>query len=436
MSTVTGATTLLVNAYHNDQGGEDAGKAYLITGRTLVSTRGRMSLADADIAFVGERAGDLAGRCVAGAGDVDGDGLDDILISAINHSDRAERAGKTALFLGRNLTERTGSRSLAEADYTFLGEGERDRSGHLVASMGDIDGDGHADIGIWSQRARGEAGTVYVFRGGALPEAPATLHLGEDEDYRFLGEQPTDRAGFFDPGPHRLDVDGDGREDILLGAMNAGDNDAGSTALFLARNLPPGKAKLRIALDADYYLVGTRAGEKSGRFVASAGDVDGDGRDDLLIGAPGHSRWTGRTALILAASLPPPPATIRLDDADYLFMGEAKEDSSGRSLSPGDVDGDGLGDVLIGAYRNGRGGHGTGTSYLFLGANLPPPPAVLQLGTDQDFLLRGEHPNDRSGRYLTTADIDADGRDDLLISGFQSDESGKDAGKAYVVFSR
>jgi len=129
-----------------------------------------VDLADADHTITGENADDDAGHSVSSAGDVDGDGLDDLLVGAPYNDDGGNAAGKAYLFLGKSLSG-TSSLSLADADYTFTGENEGDIAAYSVASAGDVDGDGKADllVGVAGNDDGGDgAGKAYLILGGAL----------------------------------------------------------------------------------------------------------------------------------------------------------------------------------------------------------------------------------------------------------------------------
>ena len=125
--------------------------------------------------------------------------------------------------------------------------------------------------------------------------------------------------------------------------------------------------------EARFQFVGETNGDYAGYSVSNAGDVDGDGLGDILIGAFGDddgANAAGKSYLILGASLGN-SSTIDLSTADYAFVGENWADYSGYFLSSaGDVDGDGLDDILIGAHYNDDGGSDIGKSYLILGSSL------------------------------------------------------------------
>ena len=121
--------------------------------------------------------------------------------------------------------------------------------------------------------------------------------------------------------------------------------------------------------------MGEAEGDESGSSVASAGDVDGDGLDDLLMGAWGNNEGgadAGKTYLMMgstvAAGITTGSASWDVGQADASFVGQYGDDYSGSSVaSAGDVDGDGLDDLVIGASQNDEGGSNSGKTYLVLG---------------------------------------------------------------------
>ena len=429
-----GLDDLLVGAYQNDDGGNEAGKAYLILGASL-GTTGEIDLEDADYSFVGESSEDNAGWSVSSAGDVDGDGLDDLLVGARYNGDGASYAGKAYLILGASLGT-TAEIDLEDADYSFVGEKSNDNAGVSVSSAGDVDGDGLDDllVGAYDNGDGGSgAGKVYIILGASLgTTAKIDLSLA---DYSFVGENGSDAAGWSVSSAGN--VDGDGRDDILVGAPYNGDggSSAGKTYLILGASL--GSSSEIDLSDADYSFVGENAYDYAGRAVSSAGDVDGDGLDDLLVGAPfnGDSgTYAGKAYLILGASLGA-TAEIDLADADYSFVAESANDLAGFSVSnAGDVDGDDLDDLLVGAYGSNDGGTAAGKAYLILGASLGTTSEIdLE---DADYSFVGEDSPDYAGWSVSSAgDVDGDGLDDILVGAYQNDDGGNEAGKAYLILS-
>ena len=149
-----------MGAYSNDDGGTDAGKAYLLLGSTLAaSTSSTIDLSNADFAFIGENSDDRAGYSVSSAGDVDGDGLDDLFVGAHRNDDGGSDAGKAYLLLGSSLAASTSSTiDLSNADFAFIGEDSSDLAGYGVSPAGDVNGDGLDDLLVGAAQ-NGDGGT-------------------------------------------------------------------------------------------------------------------------------------------------------------------------------------------------------------------------------------------------------------------------------------
>ncbi len=420
-----GLDDVLVGAYDVDTTGESAGAAYLILGKSLVSG-GALSLSSADYILQGEEAGDWAGF-VAESGDVDGDGLDDLLISAYGAADKGPLTGAVYVVLARSL----GSESvidLEDADYKIIGESNDDYSGYALGS-GDVDGDGFDDIliGASGHDAGGvNAGAAYVVLASSLG-SESVVELS-DADHKLIGESPDSWAGYSLASAG--DVDGDGRDDIVLGAD---DDDGGwqaHAAYLIYASTLDGVPTLELAA-ADHKFRG-ETGYDYASQVSSAGDVDGDGRDDLIIGAAGQDSGgslSGAAYVILASSLGASSA-FDLSDADYILIGERPGDYAGAVVSDaGDVDGDGLGDVMVGALHYEGQFSEQGAAYVVLGSQLGTNPEVYL--SDAAHQLLGSGPDDYAGVSVAGAgDVDGDGLDDVILGGYRGPNW---TGVAYLV---
>tara|TARA_B100000686_G_scaffold334031_1_gene400652 strand:- start:538 stop:2028 length:1491 start_codon:yes stop_codon:yes gene_type:complete len=422
-----GLDDVLIGAYDNDENGPGAGAAYLILGQSL-NGPATQSIARADYKFLGEAPGDYAGIMVASAGDIDNDGLDDLLIGAYGTEDKGAITGRAYIVLARSLgQERT--IDLTHADFTFVGEAAEDYAGYAVAKGGDIDGDGRADVLIAASGhgAGGEnAGATYVFLGKNLVEG-TTVEMA-DADYKLYGEHDLAWSGHNISGDG--DVDGDGLDDIFIGATgDDGGTDAYASYLFLGRNLGPGRV---IGLSqADYKLIGEDPYDYASQ-VSIAGDLDGDGRDDLVVGAGGRDAGgdsAGAAYVVLARSLGD-TRLFDLAEADYVFLGEGSDDYAGGTVGPaGDVDGDGLDDFMIGAlYYNGDYPN-QGAAYLILGKSLGGDREIDLAQADLRFAAS------RRDQYLghsvfTAGDVDGDGLDDMLVGSWAGPNW---TGAAYLV---
>ncbi len=428
-----GYDDVLIGAHRGDTAaGADAGITYLIYGRPGFD-RMRLLEREADVLFTGVAAGDESGWSVAGAGDVNGDGYDDILIGARNADPgRQTNAGETYLILGRPDLPRAFPLTLADARFTGTTAGNN--SGWVVVGAGDLDGDGYADIAIGAPFA-GRGGTAYLFWGG--PGLTGS-HVLSDAPVRFNGIIAGGQAGASIAGVG--DVDGDGRDDLLIGAYRAAPNgliDAGESYLFSGVAISDGSHLLSAATAI---FQGVMENDRSGSSLAAAGDVNGDGYGDILIGAVsatvGTSLQVGSAYLIHGGlSL---TGTLSLADADATFTSiDSIGGSAGCAVAGlGDIDGDGYDDLLIGDNKADPGGlSNAGEAYLFHGsARLT---GTLSLA-DADARFTGGSPNDLAATALAGAgDFNGDGLNDLLIGAHNADPVGRtNAGETYLLLGR
>ena len=434
-----GFDDVLIGAYW---GKSSAGSSYLVYGGVALPTS--LSLSSADVTFDGAAIGDLSGLSVAGAGDVNGDGFDDILIGAhLADPGGITDAGAGYLVYGgealpANLT-------LGSADVTLNGAAVDDGSGLSVAGAGDVNADGYDDILIGALLAdpggNNEAGASYLVYGSS--RLPASLSLNS-ADVTLKGIVADDRSGISVAGAG--DVNADGYDDILVGAHLAdpgGNNQSGASYLVYGGGALPASLSLG---SADVILNGVAEFDRSGFSVAGAGDTNGDGFDDILIGAqtaePGGNPGAGESYLIMGRARGVDTLPNQLSGsysvamADARFMGNAAGDQSGRTVAnAGDVNNDGFDDILIGApYADPGGITDAGESYLVYGrSGLDSSQA---LGMEADVTFTGIAESDYSGNTVTgVGDVNADGFDDMLIGAFGANPGGTpNAGESYLIF--
>jgi len=433
-----GYDDILIGAPLNDDSANNAGQAYLVLGNASGWSMD-FNLTDASASFLGEAATDEAGFAVAGAGDVNGDGYDDILIGAHNNDDVPNDAGKTYLILGK-ASGWAKDTNLANANASFLGEANGDEAGYSVAGAGDVNGDGYDDIlfGAYmnDEGPGNDGGQTYLILGKASGWAQ-DVSLG-NADASFWGQAGIDNSGWSVAGAG--DVNADGYDDILIGAPlnNEGPgDDSGQTYLIFGK--ATGWTRDVSLGTADASFQGQVGDDSSGTSVAGAGDVDGDGYDDFLIGAPlndeGPGNEGGQSYLIFGKASGWAMDT-GLANADASFWGQAGDDYSGSAVAgAGDVNGDGYDDLLIGALENNEGpGNEAGQTYLILGKA-----SGWGMDTDlgnADASFWGEAASDFSGVSVAGAgDVNGDGYDDILIGAYLNDEGSDDnTGQTYLIF--
>ncbi len=343
-----GRADLMFGAYGDATNGAISGAVYVVLASSL-DTMGTFSLADADYKILGESERDYAGYALSSAGDVDGDGLDDLLVGASGHESGGRFAGAAYVILASSLASDPPT-DLSQADYKFVGESTENWAGYSVSTAGDVDGDGLADLLVGADGDEGgwQAHASYLILGGSLGST-STLDLSQ-ADYKFIGESSYDYASQVSTAG---DVDGDGLDDIIIGAggRDEGATNAGAAYVILGSSLTePGTVDLAVA---DYVLLGERSGDSAGSTVSDAGDVDGDGLSDIMVGAWQHRSDYDRegAAYVVLASTLLENALLNLADADYKLSGYDTGQYVGHSVSSaGDVDGDGLADVMTGAW--------------------------------------------------------------------------------------
>jgi FG-GAP-like repeat/FG-GAP repeat len=349
------------------------------------------------LTLTGENDNDVFGGDVATAGDVNADGYADVIVGALYYPAHTDK-GRAYVYMGG-----PGGLS-ATPSLTLTGENDVNYFGASVATAGDVNGDGYADVIVGAWHYPGSVtmtGRAYIYLGGpsGLSATPALTLTGTDnfEGFGF----PVASAG---------DVNRDGYADVLVGALDA--NYSGRVYIYMGG---PGGLSATPAL--------TLTGENDSDFFADsaayAGDVNGDGYADVIVGADGYLSYTGRLYLYLGGpsglSQTPALSLTSQNTGDYF----------GRSVATaGDVNGDGYADIIVGApilndpARKGK-------AYVYLGGpnGLSPTPALT---------LTGENAGDVFGSSVATAgNINGDGYSDIIV-GASGYSSGSRTGRAYI----
>jgi hypothetical protein len=378
-----GYDDVIVGAYANTSA---TGKVYIHYG----SATG-VSLSP-DITLTGEAQEDWFGVAVAGAGDVNNDGYDDVLVGV---SRNTSYTGKAYIYYG-------GSSMNSVADVTFVGETQNNFFGFSVSSAGDVNNDGYDDVLVGAHGNTSNTGKAYIYYGGS--------NMNNVADVTFTGEAQGDYFGY--SVSFAGDVNNDGYDDVTVGAQHS--NDTGKAYIYY------GGSSMNNVTDVTF--TGEASSDSFGIAVAGAGDVNNDSYDDVLVGAYlNNTSNAGKAYIYYGGS--------SMDaTADVTFTGEAQGDFFGFSVSSaGDVNNDGYDDVIIGAagYPNGA---TTGRAYLYYGGS--------SMDTVADTLFDAEQESDEFASYQTPlihGDINNDGAVDLIVGAPGADNGSYD-GAVYIYY--
>jgi hypothetical protein len=298
---------MIVGAPNNDANGVNAGRAYIYFGGFPMDTT-------ADVVLTGEAPWDRFGASVAFSGDVNGDGYGDVIIGA--HGSGAPATGRAYIYFGGALMDTT-------ADVILLGESVGDVFGASVSSAGDVNGDDTSDviIGAGENDSNGNnAGRAYIYYGGASMDTTADVVITGETAWDWFGADVS-WVG---------DVNGDDTSDVIVGAPASLGIGPGRSYIYF------GGASMDTV--PDVVLNGSITDSTFGNDVSSAGDVDGDSISDVLVGAPS----AGRGYLYLGG--------VSMDTIPDVTLWGDPSNIYGRAVAPaGDVNGDGYSDVIVGA---------------------------------------------------------------------------------------
>ena len=479
-----GFDDILISASGADPNGNSgAGESYIIYGQasstppppavfelsSLLAANG----GDGSAGFVinGIDAGDKSGFSVSSAGDINGDGFDDIIIGAPYAEPNSFRSGQSYIVFGNatnSITSFNLSSLLAENGgngtfgFAINGRAREDFSGSEVSSAGDINGDGFDDIMIsatYANKFDSNISEVYIIY-GKNSNFDAEFELGD----LFASNGGDGTLGFVINGidggdftgrstSSAGDVNGDGFDDILIGARSADPNGSASGESYVVFGQAGGfgaefdLSSLLATNGGDgtlgFVINGIDSGDRSGGSVSSAGDINGDGFDDIIIGASRADSYADDSgeSYVVFGQAGGFGASLDLSSLNgtngFVINGIDGKDYSGRGVSSaGDVNGDGLDDILIGAMGADPNGSSSGEGYVVFGSSVAFPSSfdLSSLDGTNGFVINGINTFDGIGLFISSAgDINGDGLDDILISSSRANDA---RGEVYVIYGR
>jgi hypothetical protein len=366
----------------------------------------------------GSVAGDHFGWSIGVAGDLNGDGFGDVAISASTRASPERDEGNVYVFYGGASGLTTGAPTILDNPDDDVG-GE---FGYSVAGLGDVNGDGYADLGVGARAqdaAARDSGRVFIYFGGASGVAATPSQILDEPS-----AEASAQFGYSLRGGG--DVDGDGYGDVVVGAVahDAGARDSG--AAFFYRGGPSG-----LSTTPDVVLATGQAESRLGASVAIL-DLDGDHYADIVVGAPYHDNGTSAegAAFVWYGGTSAPFARPQL------FIDNPVGDSSAwmgdHVAAAGDLNGDGIADLAIGALFANNPENDEGNVYIFFGRT----ERITEL---PDLTL--DNPEDEAtGSFGVQSggvgDVNGDGFDDLLVGAYQQQIIQNGEGAAYLFYGR
>ncbi|HVN39423.1 MAG TPA: integrin alpha [Myxococcota bacterium] len=417
-----GYADVIVGAPTFDAGETDEGAAFVFLGSASGIASGNPTTAAAELQS--NQAGAQLGGSVAGAGDVNGDGYADVIAGAQFYSAGQTGEGAAFVYLGGASGIVDGNPTTASAQLESNQAGAQ--LGWSVAGAGDVNGDGYADVIVGAQyydAGETDEGAAFVFLGSA-----SGIANGNPATASAVLQSNQANSGFGSSVAGAGDVNGDGYADVIVGApaYDAGETDEGAAFVFLgsASGIASGNPATASAV-----LESNQESAAFGSSVAGAGDVNGDGYADVIVGAQYYDSFEGAAFVFMGS--PPGIASGNPSTAATRLVSSQTGAALGASVAgAGDVNGDGYADVIVGAVYYDSGQTDEGAAFVFLGspsgiASGDPTTAAAQLESDQA--------GARFGASVAGAgDVNGDGYADVIVGAFLYDAGETDEGAAFV----
>ncbi|GAB6141325.1 hypothetical protein JCM14076_20540 [Methylosoma difficile] len=421
---------LIIGAPGDDDKLSNAGRIFVVFGQSSGGTTGQLAvdLGNNEIIIDGINANDLSGASVGSVADLNGDGLAEILIGAPTKENGAlVDAGAAFVVWGESAGGSGSGIDLGDPasgagngkGFVIRGEAAGDHAGQVITSINSLNGDAKADIlvGAAGNDAGGvDAGAAYVVWGKAADGAVNLSNVATGTGgFRIMGQNAGDGAG---QALAKLgDVNGDGLADILVGAMgnDAGGSNAGAAYVVFGKSTGTGVDLDNVALGTGgFRITGSAANENAGAAVTGLGDVNGDGISDMLIGASG----SGKAYVVFGKTGTSEVllSNVAAGIGGFVITPEASSDMAKLSVtSGGDFNRDGIADIVIGTPTNSEGGTNAGAVYVVWGGDTRPVDLALVAQGIGGAKIVGAVGSLTGSSVAVQADMNGDGTPDLII---------------------
>lgn len=452
-----GIDDFIMGAYRADNVIGKSGSAYVIFGKIggLDANLDHLTLDGTDgFRLDGTSGFSSAGTSVSGIGDINADGFDDLIVGASSADEGANDAGSAYIIYGKaDFSANSGVialNALGANGFILTGESANDDAGKSVSGLGDINGDGFDDFAIGAYRADpnllSRAGSTYIIYGkaGGFAASASLSTISSAAGFRVDGVSASDYSSF--DVSTAGDFNNDGFDDFIIGAYGA-DSFKGASYLIYGKS---GKFSDNFKFDGltasqGFKFGGIDGGDALGESVAQAGDINGDGFDDIIVSASdaedtgnqnGEAYIIFGTAATIGAGF---DATDLNGTNGFRLRGSSDLDALGMDVAGiGDFNGDGIDDLAVTASGTDFNGNESGSVYIIFGKTTAFAADMTLDGLNgiDGFRIDGESAEFSFGMKISGAgDVNGDGFDDFIVGAFnENNGGGSSSGVAYVIF--
>jgi uncharacterized protein (TIGR02145 family) len=395
-----GYSDLIIGAYKYDNGQTDEGAAFVYKGGATGINSTAADTLESNQYFA------YMGYSVASAGDVNGDGYSDIIIGAYSYDNGLTDEGAAFIYHGSAIGINTSAAAFVESNQI---DAEMGRS---VASAGDVNGDGYSDIIVGAYlytNGQSYEGRVFIYHGSTTGiNTSAATSIESNQANAHMGWSVAS-AG---------DINGDGYSDVIIGAHNYDNGHTNEGKIFVYQGSAMGIITTEVAS-----VEGNQANAQLGASVASAGDVNGDGFSDVIVGAFRFGNFTEGRAYVFHGS-----ASGVSNISNATRESNQADAQMGISVAnAGDVNGDGYNDVIVGVVGYNNGQYKEGAAFMYYGSINGIGSTATILESNVELALLGES-------VSSAGDINGDGFSDIIVGAYKYSNGQANEGAAYIYY--